>query len=184
LEKICDYLEARHPIKFDIYGFDTGKGLPQPTDYRDTPWKWTDGWYDMDVDALKKKLRRSTLVLGDVKETVSKFLTEIPSPLGAVIFDLDYYSSTAQALKIFESDPQKCLPRILCYMDDIGSIDDVGVLRAIAEYNEENADKKLKPAMYWQNLDDPSVRGHKIYDHHFFTHPDYTKLVRNENTLA
>lgn len=185
LERICGYLEKRYPISFDIVGFDTGKGLPPPTDYRDTPWKWEEGWYEMDVGALQRKLQRSKLVLGDVSETVPKFLAAgIEAPIGAVMFDLDYFSATAKALEIFSHpDPESRLSRVLCYFDDIGSIDDVGVLRAIRDFNESNENKKIKPAMYWQNQANPFLKGWKIYDFHDFRHPDYTKPVRTENAL-
>ncbi|PKQ01640.1 MAG: hypothetical protein CVT73_22390 [Alphaproteobacteria bacterium HGW-Alphaproteobacteria-12] len=185
LERICDYLEKRAPIEFDVVGFDTGKGLPPPTDYRDTPWKWQEGWYDMDVEKLQRSLQRSKLVLGPVSETVPAFLAGgLASPIGAVMFDLDYFSSTVDAMKIFsDSRPQDRLARILCYFDDIGSIDDVGVLRAIRDFNDAHETLKVKPQMYWQNLPDPFAAGWKIYDFHDFEHPDYTRPVRTENIL-
>ncbi len=185
LERICDFLEKKYPISFDILGFDMGTGLPPATDYRDTPWKWSEGWYAMDVAKLRRRLRRSRLVLGDIAETVPKLLAEgLAAPIGAVMFDLDYYSSTARALEILSaSGPQGHLPRVLCYFDDIGSIEDVGVLRAIQDFNGRETGRKIKPAMFWQNQRDPYLNGWKIYDFHNFEHPDYAKPVRSENIL-
>src|SRR5688572_23884835 len=38
LENICRHMEGRYPVKFDVFGFDTGAGLPKPESYKDTPW--------------------------------------------------------------------------------------------------------------------------------------------------
>jgi hypothetical protein len=184
IEAICEYLEKRHPIKFEIFGFDSGQGLPKPQDYRDTPWKWGEAWYEMDVNKLLGKLKRAKLILGEVGKTVPEFMTRSDTaPIGAVMFDLDYYSSTTAALQVF-SDPahEKCLPRVLCYVDDIGSIEDVGVLCAISEFNEQER-RKFKVNQYWHYISDPFIQGWKLYEFHDFDHPDYTTLVRSENKL-
>ena len=68
-------------------------------------------------------------------------------------------------------------------MDDVGGIEDIGVLRAIQDYNAQSSDKKLRPAMYWQARSDPYNRGWKIYDHHIFGHPDYSTLIRTQTNL-
>ena len=185
LERICAWIEARYPLRLDLFGFDTGAGLPKPTDYRDTPWKWTEGWYRMDEEALRRKLTRANLVLGDVAETVPEFIRrQRPSPIGAVMFDLDYYSATKKALQIFaEGDPEGHLCRVLCYFDDIGSIEDVGVARAIMEFNAENERRKIKPHLFWKYHPSPYIQGWKIYDFHHFDHPFYKKLSREENRL-
>jgi len=111
------------------------------------------------------------------------FLREkLNSPIGAVMFDLDYYSSTASALKLLsDCNSLQILPRVLCYFDDIGSIEDVGVLRAIHEFNEGSEYRKVKPQMYWQHHENPYVKGWKIYEFHQFDHPLYQNLVRKEN---
>src|SRR5262249_21987537 len=56
-------------IDIRIFGFDTGQGLPPPIDYRDLPHHWRKGFFSMEPDKLKEKLRHSTLVVGDVAET-------------------------------------------------------------------------------------------------------------------
>ena len=35
LERHADWVEKHFPVKIEIYGFDTGEGLPAPVDYRD-----------------------------------------------------------------------------------------------------------------------------------------------------
>ncbi len=185
LEQICTWLEARYPIGYDVVGFDTGTGLPKPTDIRDIPWKWAEGWYDMDAENLRRRLSRAKLVLGDVADTVPDFMNNgLAAPIGAVMFDLDYYSATTHALTIFDSDDADAqLCRVYCYFDDLGSIEDIGVPSAISEFNSRNIRKKLKPNVRWQHHRDPYVLGWKIYEFHNFDHPDYTRLVRTEKPL-
>ena len=52
-------------------------------------------------------------MLGNAVETVPKFLeaTDIPA-IGFISFDLDYYSSTAAALKVLDGPPRTRLPRV------------------------------------------------------------------------
>ena len=74
----------------------------------------------MDYKKLSKKLKKTKLILGDVSKTISKFNTDYnPAPIGAIFFDLDYYTSTINAFKIFENSDEKLLPRIICYFDDL-----------------------------------------------------------------
>lgn len=36
MENIAQEVEKEVPVEFEIYGFDTGSGLPEPIDYRKT----------------------------------------------------------------------------------------------------------------------------------------------------
>ena len=77
----------------------------------------------------------------------------------------------------------KTLPRVLCYFDDIGSIEDVGVMRSIVEFNQENARRKIKPYLSRSTLTlDYDLRW-KTFEYHDFDHPQYVELVRKENRL-
>ena len=61
----------------------------------------------------------------------------------------------------------------MCYFDDIGSIEYLGVRLAISEFNDEHDSKKIG-----QNLKlkfKMEVRGNYIFEYHNFMHPDYTK---------
>src|SRR5712692_5495859 len=64
-------VEKSTGIRFCVYGFDSGAGLPAGTgDYRDHPDVWKAGDYQIDVAALRPKLMaHTTLVLGQVGET-------------------------------------------------------------------------------------------------------------------
>jgi hypothetical protein len=150
MERLAFEIEKSQNVKFQIYGFDLGKGLPAHSDYRDLPYIWRKGFYEMDEDSLRKKLKSASLIIGDVANTVSSFLETGPSaPIGFISFDLDYYSSTGQALRIFDGQQSKFLPRVFCYFDDIIGDDKqlhceyVGELLAIREFNENRECQRL-----------------------------------------
>jgi hypothetical protein len=106
-------------INIEIYGFDTGEGLPVPKDYRDLKYHWKRGFFKMNYQDLFEKLKRSNVILGDIRQTVGVFNKKYkPAPIGAIFFDMDFYSSTKDSLKIFNSD-EILLPRIFCVFDDV-----------------------------------------------------------------
>ncbi len=189
LEALCPEIEKTYGVTIELWGFDTGEGLPAPVDYRDLPYIWKAGFYRMDQPALRAKLKRSKLVLGDVKETVPTFIeTHRPAPLGAMFFDLDFWSSTRDSFQIFAGPATTMLPRVFCYFDDVISADgggilceDVGQLRAIADYNETNAPRRLRRiAGLAEKRPVRAVWPNQIYVHHAFDHPDYTTYVHPE----
>jgi hypothetical protein len=151
IEAIAEELETFTGVKIDVYGFDTGQGLPAAPDPRDLPYVWQRGFYKMDEAALRKKLRRAKLILGPVAETVGGFVTShSPAPVGFISFDMDYYTSTMDAFRLFdENPPATFLPRVFCYFDDIIGRDEelhcefVGELLAIEEFNRRHEQKKI-----------------------------------------
>lgn len=189
LERMAEAVEAEIPIKIDVYGFDTGEGLPEPVDYRDLPYIWKAGFYKMDIPALQAKLARAKLVLGDVKNTVPYFFeTHDPAPLGAAFMDLDFWSSTVDALRIFESSDERMLPRVFCYFDDVLSAPDggllndyVGQLAAIRDYNSGSVGKKLAPiAGLVHSRRVPASWNDQIYVHHAFEHQGYNTYIHKD----
>ena len=174
-------------VEIDIFGFDSGAGLPEPIDYRDMPYAWEEGFYAMDVERLKSRLKSSKLVIGDVRDTVSTFAANNPAPVGFISFDLDYYSSTMSALKILDLPFKNLLPRIFCYFDDVAGGPSVcynkftGELLAIEEFNEAHADRKLAQiAGLRHNFRTLPVLWHEqIYVAHLFKHAQY-----NARTIA
>ena len=150
------------------------------------PYRFKAKSYTMDGAKLEAKLERAQLVIGDVKETVTSFIeTFNPPPIGAVMFDLDYYSSTAEALSLFGHDDQaRYLPRVFCYFDDvtddgIGAYNDsTGALGAIKDFNDQKQDCKIaKINCLWEARKIPSGWNEKIYVAHFFTHCLYNDYV-------
>jgi len=104
-----------------------------------------------DYERLRNLLpRNAQLVLGNVSDTVKSFLDALSpeSPIGYVVLDVDYYSSSLECLKIFEGDAGLYLPETLMYLDDINA--DVhnpwqGELLAVHEFNEMHSMRKICP---------------------------------------
>jgi hypothetical protein len=183
LEQIKAVVEQYLPITVRIVGFDMGSGLPMPVDYRDLPYHWQGGSYEMDLPKLKARLSNANLVLGPVAETLPVYLAKPPhdAPIGMISFDLDYYSSTVEAFGIFDVPDEAILPRVMCYMDDvIGTTecysDFTGERLAIREFNERNESRKLSPC-YDFELYGYERWQEKIMIHHDFGHARYSEYV-------
>lgn len=175
LERIASKVSRHLGINISVFGFDTGEGMPAPKDYRDLPYIWGRGFFEMNRGKLEKELNSAKLIIGNVEETVESFIP--PYPIGFIAFDLDYYSSTKTAFQIFEAVH---LPRVLCYFDDTiwpeGAYynEYIGELCAIREFNEEHLDQKISKihGLSW-------LQPHKaawneaIYAYHDFRHPLY-----------
>jgi hypothetical protein len=178
-------IERSAGIGIDLFGFDLGSGLPAPVDYRDHPYHWQQGFFEMDVGGLRRKLKSAELVIGDVAQTIPTFFeTHAPSPIGAIFVDLDYYSSTSQALKLLDGDSVFFLPRIMMYFDDmIGPEMEIfhefgGELLAIKEFNEGHADRKIaKHNGLWHKRRIPAKWNDQIFVFHDFTHDRYSDYV-------
>ena len=186
LEKAAEDVEKHFGVAIDVFGFDTGEGMPAPTDYRDLPYAWGQGFYKMDVERLQARLKRARLMLGDVEETAAAFLPKIKHPIGFVSFDLDYYSSTQRAFRLWEGSPETRLPRVMCYFDDIFCYNEyVGELCAIREYNLNHPEMKLCPMHFLRHTQQhPSAWHDQIYMLHDFRHPLYCVNVRQQNSAA
>jgi len=185
LERVAQWVEQRSGVGIDVYGFDTGSGLPQPQDYRDLPNLWSEGYFPMDPERLQARLNRARLVLGPVAETVPGFLEGPPAPIGYVSFDLDLYSSTMDAFQIFDASPDRLLPRVVCYFDDIIGFshgDFSGERLAITDFNRRYEARKISKLYglryvlvqdkWWTDM---------MYMFHLFDHPSYN-VVDGTNT--
>jgi hypothetical protein len=186
-ESHINEIVKRFSVNIDLYGFDAGSGLPEPADYRDMPHYFRSGLYEMNRDKLERRLKRTELVIGDIKETCATFLREYkPAPIGCVLHDLDYYSSTRDALTLFDGEPSCFLPRVFMYFDDLVGDDTwlcneyTGERLAIKEFNQKHEYKKIcknqfvskrYPNSWWPDL---------IYIHHDFKHPRYNDFVADK----
>lgn len=138
-------------IQIDIVGFDTGTGMPKGLDYRDHPECFQPGDFPMNADALRRALpSNAKLVLGPIRETVKDFIASLSpeAPLAFISVDVDYYSSAVDVLKVLEGSPNKYLPIILTYLDDIridGANPWCGELLAVQEFNASHALRKIAP---------------------------------------
>jgi hypothetical protein len=169
-------------MRIDVFGFDTGIGLPNPVDYRVMPNLYAESDFKMDSEKLKGLLTKAHLVMGLVGETLNEFINTRPAPVAFISFDLDYYTSTIQAFQLLEADYSILLPRIHCYFDDIlGFIysDYIGERLAIAEFNTSHTTRKISP-IYGLRYFLPVPYSHQpwselFYLAHFFDHPLYSQ---------
>jgi hypothetical protein len=172
-------------VDIELYGFDMGSGLPRPRDYRDMPHYFEPRLYEMDRQRLEQKLKRAKLVIGDVKDTCATFFRDHnPAPIGCMLHDLDFYSSTSDALTLFDAQESYFLPRVFMYFDDIIG-DEVwlcneftGEKLAIEEFNRAHKSKKIAKNQYL-SLHYPSNDWwpHEIYIYHDFEHSRYNDFV-------
>ena len=181
LEQISKEVSQALGIRIDVFGFDSGSGMPEAVDYRDLPHAWSKDFYQMDIKSLKDRLTTAQLVIGDVADTVPAWTarTDRP-PIGFIAFDLDYYSSTVKALRVFGGQAEGRLPRVFCYFDDIiGPANAchnefVGELLAIREFNDRSTEHKLCPIHLLRHLRPiPASWNDQMYVMHDFTHPLY-----------
>ncbi|KAA0234423.1 MAG: hypothetical protein JJLCMIEE_02670 [Acidimicrobiales bacterium] len=185
LERIGRDVEAELGVKVHPFGFDTGSGMPEPLDYRDLPYLWRKGDFEMDVDRLRERLTDAELVLGNVRDTVPSFIHDYdPPPIGFIAFDLDFYSSTVDAMQLCDAAVERFIPRAFCYMDDvIGSdveihCEFVGELLAIEEFNTGHQDRKMAPIHGLQHKRPvPALWNSQIWVLHLFEHPEYGHYI-------
>ncbi len=108
LQNLAKRITRATDISFDIYGFDTGSGMPPPQSYKDHPELYQAGDFPMAFDALAKNLDgNSRLIIGPLAETIVEFSARDFSnaPIGFISIDVDYYSSSVEALKALKMDP-------------------------------------------------------------------------------
>jgi hypothetical protein len=191
LERIAEKVEEIFGVGIDVYGFDVGTGIPRPQDYRDLPNLFVEGAFLMDEKELRKRLKRTQLILGLVEETVPKFVDSGPAPVAFISIDLDYYSSTMHGLKLLEANQSLLLPRIHCYFDDMTGYtfsEYTGERLAISEFNNSHEMRKISqiyglkyflPAPYFHSQ---VFWPEQFYMAHIFDHDLYGRsdgLVKN-----
>lgn len=160
-------------IDIEIYGFDSGEGLPmENSGYKDMVHIWPGGSYHMNLSALKDRLEKATLVIGDIKETTTDFFMKYSAaPVGCMLIDVDYYSSTVPILKFLNHADEHFLPRINMYFDDIHpEYEFSGENLAIKEFNSNHDDVKISP----EGLSYPDYRM-KTKVCHRFAHEKYNE---------
>ena len=182
MERCAALIERNAGIGIDVYGLDSGVGLPRPVDYRDQPNMWFEGQLPMNRDVLEQELDRAQLRIGFLEETIAGFMAERPAPIAFVSVDVDLYSSTRDALTIFRGDYDLLLPRVICYFDDIcghSYSDFTGERLAISEFNDAHPNRKLSPIYSLRHFVPSAHRAHVgwdgIYFAHFYDHPLYNK---------
>ena len=148
LERTASEVEQMFGIEIDVFGFDTGVGLPPPKDYRDLPNLYRRAGFPMDQEKLRQRLKKARLIIGDVGEMIGGFIESGPAPVGFVSIDVDLYSSTMAAFKLFDAGTDVLMPRVHCYLDDIlGETfsEFTGERLAVSEFNAAHNMRKISP---------------------------------------
>lgn len=196
LEHAADLVEKQIGTKIDVYGFDTGVGLPKTRDYRDLPSLYPEGGYRMDVPALKARLTRAKLILGDVAETLPDFQESKPAPVGFMSIDVDYYTSTQAVLKLLDSSTDILMPRIHCHFDDIlgpTCSEYTGERLAMNEFNADHEQRKISPIYGFKHLLIPPHSHQEwveqafiahIFDHELYCKDDGVVVDRSGSKCA
>lgn len=185
---LCEHREAIRKelgIEVVVVGFDAGSGLPSSNDPRDVLYFWPAGSFAMDRAALEARLAgRASLVLGDISKTAQTWNPSPEAPLGAILFDLDMYTSTTGAFALLNK--QNVLPRVWCYFDDVcggpenAFTDGVGEREAIKQFNLRPERKilndHLSPAYTFKHAV-PESWHQQIYLYHRMSHPQYNQCM-------
>lgn len=175
-------------VEFELVGFDTGHGLPPPRDYRDHPELYKEGWFPMQRDGLIAALpANARIVFGDLKDTIGAAIAALDAsaPIGFVTLDVDFYSSSKHALKLLLGPPDRYLPYVTMYVDDIALPTNTrfaGELLAISEFNRENELRKID---FDSNLVHARIFKHAewlshMYKVHVLDHPVRCNLAKSD----
>lgn len=188
LSELAAQVSQETGIKIRLAGFDTGSGMPLSTDYRDHPEKYREGDFPMvDYHKLKEELGDNVeLVIGNIDQTVDDFRSILSQecPVGFVAIDVDTYTSSKAALRLFSGDPDLYLPMTWCYFDDCSSRSHftrfTGELLSIDEFNAENELRKIDNDRGVWNAHrrlGPQLWYERMFILHFFDHPWRTASV-------
>tara|TARA_Y100000294_G_scaffold160935_1_gene164955 strand:- start:507 stop:1331 length:825 start_codon:yes stop_codon:yes gene_type:complete len=146
LDHWCSIIKKLYNIDYQIYGFDSGKGLPESNHNKDVKYKWSSNDFAVNKFYSIKKLNNVKLIVGNVKNTINDFIKKNFSqePIGFISFDMDYFTSTSQSFKIFKSQQKNFIPRPILYFDDfILTSEFEGEYLAINNFNSKNKNNKI-----------------------------------------
>ena len=189
LEKYRENIQKLTNVEINIYGFDTGEGLPEIKNKFDSPFLWKKGDFKIiDRDNLNKKIK-SRIFYGEIKNTIDKFLESNPENIIAIFFDFDLYSSTSDFLNQIDKLKKFICPRVYCYFDDVFNpnhlIDEhSGELLAIKEFNNKNTDIKIGKSLSNSNDFKFPLGKDNLFMLHNFTHEMYDYYIGKENDTS
>jgi hypothetical protein len=180
LEWVAAKVHEMTGVEIDVFGFDTGTGLTEPIDHRDVPNLLWSGRFPMDVERLRARLKRATLVLGPIADTLAGYCAAGLAPVGFVSVDVDLYSATVEALRLFATDTSSLLPGVYVFFDDIMGYtysDCNGERLAMTEFNASHPRRPLCKIHGLRFFVNESMRGDKwvesVYITHVLDHPQY-----------
>lgn len=174
-------IAAIFQVDIEVYGFDSGQGLPPSDLYQDIPYFYGEAQFKMEsLELLRGRLSAARLVLGDIAETAPVFFDlQNPAPIGAMLVDVDIYSSTVPVLEMLTGPDRFFLPRVQMYFDDIShGLECIGESLAIKEFNAAHELIKISPEdTFATPLDgcDYALSSylHRVKEAHMFSHPLY-----------
>jgi hypothetical protein len=191
---LCNYrdeIEKVVGIRINLIGLDAGSGLPHTTDPRDLLYCWPTGSFEMDIPKLHARLDgRAQVIIGNVNTTARELVIPPDAPLAAIFYDLDFYTSTRDALPLLEQP--NVLPRVWCYFDDVSGsphnayTDAIGVRAAIQEFNacHQPMESHISKA-YTFLYEEQEAWQEQVYLYHRMNHPDYNRcLSDHKHTLS
>ena len=158
--ELAEQVRAETGVEIRVIGLDTGEGLPTVSGYKDHPEIWSVSDFNMtNKDELLRQVKdRAELIFGDIKDTVGELVASLDAsaPLGFISVDVDIYSGAKSSLKSLLGKPELYAPAVSIYCDDVRFFFAnrwCGELRAIDEFNDENAMRKIDQ--------DRSLSGHR-----------------------
>lgn len=157
----CSIIKKLYKIDYQIYGFDSGKGLPSSNHKRDVKYKWSNSDYKINKYYNISKIKNIKLIVGNVKKTIKEFIKIKfdQEPVGFISFDMDYFTSTTDSFKIFKASQKNFIPRPILYFDDFVLTSEFeGEYLAINNFNKKNKDCKISSigelaeqmSIYWK----------------------------------
>ena len=185
LESCKKKIEKVFDVEINVYGFDTGNGMPDSKDVADARFNWKKGDYNMNQKELKSKIN-GKLYLGLIDETIKDFIKDNSSYICAIFFDMDYYSSTKSFLNKIPEIKNMLLPRVLCYFDDLYTPNNymgkfIGEYKAITEFNNENSNQKLMKSLdHISDYKFPLAKG-SLFSLHTFDHKLYNDFIGEDD---
>lgn len=191
--KIAKRVTKSTGVIIDIYGFDTGKGMPSPVDFRDHPEYYNTGDFPMNRELLEKNIKgKAKMIYGEISDSLKKFTLDLDpnSPIGFVSVDVDYYSSTKDVLELFKSNSNLFLPLTYVYFDDIFMShhnSKSGELLAIKEFNDSTPLRNIEYHHFFinQRIFKNAQWVKQLYFLHVLDHEErsVTKKERNQRVL-
>ena len=177
-------MERIFGLTIEVYGFDSGEGLPHVDDWRNGNYHFPGGIFKMgNPQLLGSRLFKAKLILGDINETLKSFINEYnPAPIAVMLVDVDLYTSTVPILELLESADDYFLPRVFMYFDDIRWNTSLisGESLAIKEFNTKHNTMKISPesgydSYYCAPIDfaNGGRKFHGIKTCHRFLHKNY-----------
>ena len=183
-------------IQIDVYGFDSGKGMLTPVDYRDITQRYIEGDFIMDIAALEAKLYNEKLIIGDICDTSKTFLSNYsPAPIGFISVDVDTYTPTVAILDMLLGDDKYFLPTVLMYFDDVFEmLEHQGEALALREFNIKSEYIKIGPEYSYSSIDIAKLSNIGYEDSgyaalrykwcHRFNHPKFSIERKNNTQIA